>query len=303
MADPLRRPAPLRPGDTVAVIAPSGQVDPDRLRLGGRCWRASGWPVAFGERARLDGGYRRVPMPRAGDFTGAWRHHGSLGGDLCARLRRYDARSGRLGWARGDATKLPRVRATTACTRRSDPGLGGDAFGPMVATAAVAHAEEWSSGGKAALFGGGQDVGVRGGAGGAQPADSGSQPGRPQPACTVGSGHPPSAEAILPLEDVREEPYRIDRLLTQPHRSDWLTRSPRRLALDRGRIRVVEDVPRPALPPGVPVLGGFPFGPGRQCIPPCRAVLDTGAACVSAEVVQDAAGARRPSRCYWTSPT
>src|SRR4029450_11376545 len=46
---PLRRPAPLRPGDTVAVIAPSGQVDPDRLRLGGKVLESFGLTGELGE--------------------------------------------------------------------------------------------------------------------------------------------------------------------------------------------------------------------------------------------------------------
>jgi muramoyltetrapeptide carboxypeptidase len=294
MGHPSRPPAPLRPGDTVAVIAPSGQVDPDRLRLGGKVLESFGLTVALGEHV-LDrtGGYLAgTDAARAGDFSRAWRD-ADVSAVICARggygaMRMLDL----VDWD-GLAGMPPKLFVGASDVTALHEAIGSrlsvaTLFGPMVATAAVAQAEEWSMAAyRAALFGEWSGMCVYA----EEPAvlSPGSTSGITAGgnlsllAATVGSGTSrPAAEAILLLEDVREEPYRIDRLLTQLHRSGWFDQVAA-VALgtwtDCGDPAAVEDVLRDRLCPlGVPVLGGFPFGHGtRQASIPLgvKAVLDT----------------------------
>ena len=297
MRRPSRRPALLRPGDTVAVIAPSGPVDLERLRLGGKVLESFGLTVALGEHA-LDrtGGYLAgTDVARAGDFTNAWRDS-DVSAVICARggygaMRMLDL----VDWD-GLAATPPKLFVGASDVTALHEAIGSrlsvaTLFGPMVATAAVAHAEAWSMGAyKAALFSewSGMCVSAE------EPAvfHPGSANGITAGgnlsllAATVGSGTSrPAAGAIVLLEDVTEEPYRIDRLLTQLLRSGWFDQVGA-VALgtwtECGDPAVVEDVLNDRLCTlGVPVLGGFPFGHGtRQASIPLgvQAVIDTEAA-------------------------
>lgn len=291
---PLRRPTPLRPGDSVAVIAPSGPVDQDRLRLGGKVLESFGLTVALGEHV-LDrsGSYLAgTDEARAGDFVRAWRDP-DASAVICARggygaVRIIDL----VDWD-GLAGMPPKLFVGASDVTALHEAIGSrlsvaTVFGPMVATAAVAQAEAWNLAAyKAALFGewGGMYVSAE------EPAvfHAGSASGITAGgnlsllAATVGSGTSrPAGGAIVLLEDVREEPYRIDRLLTQLLRSGWFDQVAA-VALgmwtECGDPAAVEDVLRDRLCPlGVPVLGGFPFGHGRRqaSIPlGVEAVLDT----------------------------
>jgi muramoyltetrapeptide carboxypeptidase len=161
-------------------------------------------------------------------------------------------------------------------------------FGPMVATPTVAHSEEWSMAAyKAALFGewSGMCLSAEEPAVFSPGLASGVTAGGNLSllAATLGSGtsHPADGAIVL-LEDVTEEPYRIDRLLTQLLRSGWFDQVAAVVLgtwTDCGDPAAIEDVLRDRLCPlGVPVLGGFPFGHGsRQASIPLgvEAVLDT----------------------------
>jgi len=297
MRQALRRPAPLRPGDTVAVIAPSGQVDHDRLRLGGKVLESFGLTVSLSDHV-LDrtGTYLAgADAARADDFTRAWQDS-DVSAVICARggygaMRMLDL----VDWD-GLAATSPKLFVGASDVTALHEAIGSrlsvaTLFGPMVATAAVAHAEAWSMGAyKAALFS--EWSGMRVSA--EEPAvfHPGSASGITAGgnlsllAATVGSGTSrPAAGAIVLLEDVTEEPYRIDRLLTQLLRSGWFDQVGA-VALgtwtECGDPAVVEDVLNDRLCTlGVPVLGGFPFGHGtRQASIPLgvQAVLDTEAA-------------------------
>jgi len=90
-------------------------------------------------------------------------------------------------------------------------------------------------------------------------------------ASTVGTAHLPDLTgAILLIEDVNEQPYRIDRMLTQLLRSGALA-GLTGVAIgqftdcDGEGSTTAEDVLEERLAPlGVPVLGGLPIGHGDQ---------------------------------------
>lgn len=90
-------------------------------------------------------------------------------------------------------------------------------------------------------------------------------------ASTVGTRHAPDlTDAILLIEDVTEAPYRIDRMLTHLLRAGWFEPI-KGIAIgqftdctDEGRT-APEDVLQERLATlGVPVLGGLPIGHGDQ---------------------------------------
>jgi muramoyltetrapeptide carboxypeptidase len=90
-------------------------------------------------------------------------------------------------------------------------------------------------------------------------------------ASTVGTRHALDlANAILLIEDVNEEPYRIDRMLTHLLRAGWLD-SVQGIAVgqftdcvDEGRTTVEDVLTERLAALGVPVLGGLPIGHGEQ---------------------------------------
>ncbi|MGH3369215.1 MAG: DUF4031 domain-containing protein, partial [Nocardioidaceae bacterium] len=86
--EPLVRARRLRPGDTVAVVAPSGQVPPDRLEAGLEVLRSWGLSVREMPHVRdRDGelGYLAgSDADRAADLVAAWCDPG-VRGVLCAR--------------------------------------------------------------------------------------------------------------------------------------------------------------------------------------------------------------------------
>jgi muramoyltetrapeptide carboxypeptidase len=290
----LRRPPPLQPGDAVAVIAPSGPVDAHRLRLGGKTLEGFGLTVTFGDHV-LDraGTYLAgTDAARAGDFERAWCDQ-SISAVLCARggygaMRILDL----VDWDRlaGEPPKLfVGASDITALHEAIVARLGvATLFGPMVATMSVALGDEWTLGAyKSALLGDWSGLTV--------PADGRSvlRPGTARGitmggnlsllAATLGSATSrPAAGAIVLLEDVTEQPYRIDRLLTQLLRSGWfdgVVGVGLGTWADCGDQSEVDDVLRDRLGPlGVPVLGGLPFGHAeRQASIPLGvdAVLDT----------------------------
>jgi muramoyltetrapeptide carboxypeptidase len=90
-------------------------------------------------------------------------------------------------------------------------------------------------------------------------------------ASTVGTRHAPDlTDAVLLIEDVNEEPYRVDRMLTHLLRAGWLN-AVRGIAVgqftdcvDEGRTTVEDVLTERLAALGVPVLGGLPIGHGEQ---------------------------------------
>ncbi|MEU9997028.1 LD-carboxypeptidase [Streptomyces sp. NPDC050848] len=233
---PLARPARLRPGARVAVVAPSGPIPEDRLAAGLDILR--GWdlePVVaphvldvHGELGYLAGG----DEGRARDLQEAWCDPG-VSAVLCARggygaQRMVDL----IDWAAiraagpkvfvgySDVTALHEAFAVRA-------GLA-TLHGPMVAAATFLKDPRTQESLRATLF---EPESVRTlGLDTARPMAPGRAHGVTLGGCVsllaadLGTPHarPSARGGLLLLEDVGEEPYRLDRILTQLLRSGWL---------------------------------------------------------------------------------
>ncbi|GAA3082547.1 LD-carboxypeptidase [Streptomyces roseofulvus] len=232
----LARPARLRPGDRVAVVAPSGPVPEAALAAGLDVLR--GWglepvvaPHVLDVHPRL-GHLAGADRDRARDLTEAWCDP-AIAGVLCAR--------GGYGAQRmTDLLDWPAIRAAgpKAFVGYSDVTALHEAFavragfatlhGTMTAVAAFAGDPATRESLRAALF---EPETVRVlGLGTARPLVPGRATGVTLGGCVsllaadLGTPHarPSARGGLLLLEDVGEEPYRLDRILTQLLRSGWL---------------------------------------------------------------------------------
>lgn len=295
----LTRPPRLRPGDRVAVVAPSGPVPANRLAAGRAVLESWGLEVAIAPHVtdlheRLDY-LAGSDADRADDLLQAWMDPG-ISAVLCARGG-YGAQRivDLLDWtAMRSAPPKPFTGYSdiTALHEAFAVELGvATLHAPMVATGAFIEDGVTAVGLRRALFTPeaatalassaealvpGRARGVTLGGCLALLADSRGTP----------SSHASAAGAILLLEDVGEECYRLDRSLTKLLRSGWLdgvagialgswhdclpdTDAVRELMLDRlGHL-------------GVPVVWELGFGHGpRSATVPLGAVatLDADAA-------------------------
>jgi muramoyltetrapeptide carboxypeptidase len=274
----------------VAVVAPSGAVDPVRLEAGCDRLRGFGLDVVVGkrtlERASLAGaaGPEGVPpgwyglagtdAARAADLCDAWCDP-DVRAVLCARGGFGASRLlGRLDWAALAAAGPKLLHGSsdiTALHLAFGTRLGvTTSFGPMVA-GLVAEGEPRSMAHlEAALSGDGAPV-------------SGTHTisgGRARGALTGGNlsllvallGTPhapaPAAGGIAFLEDVTEAPYRIDRMLTQLLQAGWFD-AVGGVALgtwtgcgDPAELEALFTARLGRL--GVPVLAGLPVGHGSE---------------------------------------
>lgn len=233
---PLTRPARLRPGARVAVVAPSGPIPEDRLAAGLDILR--GWgldPVVaphvldtHGELGYLAG----ADEDRARDLQEAWCDP-AVSAVLCARggygaQRMVDL----IDWA------SIRAAGPKAFVGYSDVTALHEAFavrtglatlhGPMVAAATFLKDPRTQESLRATLF---EPESVRTlGLDTARPLAPGRAHGVTLGGCVsllaadLGTPHarPSARGGLLLLEDVGEEPYRLDRILTQLLRSGWL---------------------------------------------------------------------------------
>ncbi|MFI8519655.1 LD-carboxypeptidase [Streptomyces sp. NPDC085481] len=232
----LTRPPRLRPGDRVAVVAPSGPIPEDRLQAGLDILR--GWdlepvvaPHLLDTHPTL-GYLAGADRARARDLTEAWCDP-SVSAVLCARggygaQRMVDL----LDWTAIRAAR-PKVLVgysdVTALHEAFAVRTGlATLHGPMVAAAAFLKDEHTQESLRATLF---EPESVRTLAS----ATAGALvPGRARGvtlggcvsllAADLGTPHarPSARGGLLLLEDVGEEPYRLDRILTQLLRSGWL---------------------------------------------------------------------------------
>ena len=272
----LVRPPRLRAGDAVAVVSPSGPVAPDRLAAGVDVLTSWGLDVRVGAHAagRLDRfAYLSADdETRAAELTDAWCDpevravvcaRGGYGAqrmvdlldwpalaaagpkvllgfsDVTTLHQAFGARLG-LSTLHGPVvSSLGRAGEPTRTHLRSmllDP-VAGTSLTPVPATALVPGAAEGVLvGGNLALL-----------------------------AAGVGTpGTMTAAGSIVVLEDVAEDLYRVDRLLTQLLRSGWFD-GVLGVVLgdftDCGSPAAVHDLALDRLGPlGVPVLAGVPFG-------------------------------------------
>ncbi|MEV4332103.1 LD-carboxypeptidase [Streptomyces sp. NPDC049597] len=284
-SEPLRRPARLRPGARVAVVAPSGPVADERLDEGLGILR--GWdldpvvmPHVRDTHARL-GYLAGDDGARARDLTEAWCDP-SVSAVICAR--------GGYGVQRmvdlADWTAM-RAAGPKVFVGYSDVTALHEAFavrmglttlhGPMVGAATFLKDARTRESLRATLFEpesvrtveglpqartmtGGRASGVTlGGCLALLAADVGTPHGRPS-----------ARGGLLLLEDVGEEDYRIDRMLTQLLRSGWLSGVGGVLLGSWAECGPYEQVRAVLLDRlgglGVPVVEEFGFGHGETAL-------------------------------------
>ncbi|MGW3519023.1 S66 peptidase family protein [Streptomyces hydrogenans] len=230
------RPARLRPGDRVAVVAPSGPVPGPALAAGLDVLRGWGLDPVVAPHV-LDthpdiGHLAGTDRDRARDLTEAWCDP-TVAGVLCARggygaQRMVDL----LDWTAiraagpkafvgySDVTALHEALAVRA-------GFAA-LHGPMPAVSVFADDPATRESLRATLF---EPETVRVlGLGTARPLVPGRAAGVTLGGCAsllaadLATPHarPSARGGLLLLEDVGEEPYRLDRILTQLLRSGWL---------------------------------------------------------------------------------
>ncbi len=276
-------PEPLRPGSTVALVAPSSPVPTGRLAGGVALLRSWGLQVVVAPHAHAvahAGLLAGTDRERAGDLQETWTDP-AVDGVFCARGG-YGA--GRLlehlDWSAMAATG-PKVLVGSSditalheawATRLSLASV----FGPMPATELLGGPVPQPDSAEAIhamVFGAepevlaADDLVVAGPPGGG--AVSGVLVGGTLSllAASLGTGYSvPAAGGLVFLEDVGEAPYRVDRLLTQLRGAGWFHRA-------RGVVvgslhdcgdpvslrRVLEDRLGDL---GVPVLAGLQVGHG-----------------------------------------
>ena len=273
------RPPRLRPGDAVAVVSPSGPVEPAALERGVALLESWGLRVRVGAHALDRDGYLAGrDEDRAADLTAAW----------CDREVRalVCARGGYGAHRTADLVDWPRLRAAapkvlvgssdaTALHEAVGHELGlVSVFGPMPASPVLAGTDPHGPSAehlRATLLDSPEVV-------------LSPEPGAPGPvaggrvrgplvggnltllAAGVGTRWSlPAAGGIAVLEDVTESAYRLDRLLTQLLRAGWFD-GVLGVALGSwhscGEDAVAAVIGRLA-PLGVPVLAGLPFGHAR----------------------------------------
>ncbi|MGH3424079.1 MAG: S66 peptidase family protein, partial [Nocardioidaceae bacterium] len=281
MAERLRACPALRPGDTVAVLAASGPAEQDRLDGGLAALEGLGLKPDVLASARastdpLDGGYLAGDdAQRAADLTTALSE-AAYRGVFCARGGYGAQRTLELvDWSAVDRD-LPRVLVgysdVTALIEAIASRLGWvTLFGPMV-TGADFHAGSYAfdilarmlfepAAARELTFPGARTL-VPGVAEGVTTGGTLSLL-----ASSIGTPTSvPADGAILMIEEVDEEPYRLDRLLTQLRRSGYLDGVSGVLAgsfSECGDPGLVERLLLDRLGDlGVPILAGADIGHG-----------------------------------------
>ena len=263
----------LAAGDTVAVVAPAGPVPPDRLDTGVAVLESWGLVVRQMPHVRgRHGGYLAAPdADRAADLTEAWGDPG-VAAVFCARggygvHRMVDL----LDWdtlAEAGPKALVGFSDVTAMHQAFAMRLGASTIHGPVVTSLGSGDDASREHLRRLLFAGtvppltpepvevlvpGRADGVLVGGNVALLA-----------AGTGTSTYLPAAGSIAVLEDVDEEPYRLDRMVTHLLRSGWFE-GVRGIALGRftrcGEQAEVRALLEERLTPlGVPMLWGVPVG-------------------------------------------
>jgi muramoyltetrapeptide carboxypeptidase len=280
----MLRPARLRPGDRVAVVAPAGPVSPALLERGVAVLESWGLTVEVGKHV-LDR-HPRLPYlagrdaDRTADLQQAWCDP-DVSAVICARggygcLRMVDlldwdamaAAGPKVFCGSSDVTVLHEaIGARLGQSTLFGPMIAGNLFDPVAqdhlrtvlfepsaATLAGPSAGTLEHGAAQGLLAGGNLSMIVAGLASAEPV-------------------PFPDGAIVLLEDVTEPPYRLDRLLTQLLRAGWFT-GVNGIALgswvDCGTPDEVYDVMSDLLGClGIPCVWELGFGhcPGQLTIP------------------------------------
>jgi len=269
----LKKARAIRPGARIAIVAPAGPIDLDRLEAGERLVRRMGFePVRRADLTARCGYLAGDDARRAAELS-AYVDDPDIGAILCARGGYGVSRIiGRLDAARFRAARKPLVGYSDITTlllwQRRRAGLMG-IHGPMLERAESPSVEVVSAL-TSALTGAGSTPRLRGRALGGGWAEGRLTGG--SLSLTVASLGTPweidTRDAILMLEDTTEPPYRIDRMLQQLLSAGKLEAlagvgvgSMERCEDDRYPDRDLEVVLRDFLEPlGVPVVVDLPFG-------------------------------------------
>ncbi|MEU6133160.1 LD-carboxypeptidase [Saccharopolyspora sp. NPDC047091] len=272
------RPTRLRAGDTVAVVAPAGPVPADQLDAGLELLRDWDLRVVPGKHVRERHPRLRylagADADRAADLQRAWCDP-EIDGVLCARggygcMRVLD----HLDWTAMAAAGHKVFAGSSDVTALHDAfgaRLGvATVFGPMIGTGAFVDDAPAREHLRRTLFTP-ESVTIltRGGAEALVPGRArGITYGGNLSLLAAGLGAPdaapPPVRGIALLEDVDEDPYRLDRALTQLLRAGWFDRASG-IALGSwtgcGPVDEVRAVLRDLLGDlGVPVLWELGFG-------------------------------------------
>jgi len=283
MLRPLVSPPRLRPGDTVAVVAPSGPVPAERLDAGVARLRDWGLDVQVMPHIRdthPHGYLAGTDMARAEDFQEAW---------LDPDVRAVVAARGGYGAARmidlvdwgalaaADPKVLVGFSDCTVLHQAVAAHLGlVSLHGPMSGTASFLASEAAREHLRRTLFEPESVQTVAGPA--AHTLVGGTARGITTGGCVsllttsvgVGATTPSAAGGIVLLEDVDERAYRIDSFLMHLLRSGWFDGA---LGIVLGSWQdcdPVEPVIMDLLGPlGIPILGelGFGHGPNPLTVP------------------------------------
>lgn len=295
MLRPLVGPPRLAPGDTVAVVAPSGPVPAERLDAGVAHLRSWGLDVQVMPHVRdthpVHGYLAGSDAARAADFQDAW---------LDPDVRAVIAVRGGYGAARMvDLTDWDALAATDAkvLVGSSDGTVLHQAVGrhlgvvslhaPMPGTAAFLASPAAREHLRRTLFEPDTACVLTGPR--AHPLAGGTARGVTTGGClsllatTAGIGSPPPSAAggLVLLEDVDEPTYRIDSFLTYLLRLGWFDGACGVVLGSWEGCGAAEPVVADLLGPlGIPVLGelGFGHGPDPLTVPlGVEAVLDADA--------------------------
>lgn len=264
-------PPPLRSGDLLRVIAPSGLLrELDAFHAGVELWRSQGYRVELSQGFDHRWGYLAGTDENRRQQLAVALKDPDCRGILCARGGYGGARL-LEDWCWPDITPRWLIGfsdITSLLWAFSQQGIAG-VHGPLLTTLAAEpdwsqqRLFDWVQGRRIPALQGDAWVG-------------GQAQGLLLPAnLTVathlmGTGFQPELEGvILALEDVTEAPYRIDRMLTQWRMAGWL-QSVRGVALGRfSRCEppigmpsfTVEAVLRDRLADlGIPIVANLPFG-------------------------------------------
>ncbi|MDH2430207.1 LD-carboxypeptidase [Sphaerisporangium sp. TRM90804] len=268
-------PGRLRPGDRVAVVAPSGPVDPVRLAHGRHVLAQIGLRVEVMPRVLNRRGYLAgSDAGRAADIQEAWCDP-EIRAVICARGGYGATRILELFDWPAMAAARPKILLgssdVTALHQAFAVRLGvASCFGPMPACQTLGDPEGPDADSLSHLYSSlfeGEEPGAVAG-------DRVIVPGYAEGPLTGGNlsllaslcGTPYSLRSeghIVLLEDVGEEPYRVDRMLTQLLQAGCLDGA---IGFVLGSWERCGD-PIPVLmdrlaPLGVPIIAGLPIGHG-----------------------------------------
>ena len=281
MPTALHKPRALSAGDVVRVVAPAGHVDPTRLRSGAQILESWGLEVEIGEHVlhQHNSFLSGSDSGRMSDFARAWCDprvsavmvaRGGYGSQRIIDRMDWEAlRDARPGAA---APIFVGCSDVTAMHEAINQQLGVlTLHGPMVASSRflgdVVSQEQL----RAVLFGKEEELGPIGGrrARALVPGRStGTIAGGNLTLLATGIGTPRQRTAfdgcLLVLEDVAEEPYRIDRMLTHLLRSgslDGVAGIAAGCWNGCGSPEVIDDILTERLGPlGVPIVTGLDIG-------------------------------------------